>query len=71
MKRQKQPGAQEIVQAFHDIGLADTTIARLVHCSPGTIWRIRQGEESGRNISPRLQNIVRAIQENERLAGLQ
>ena len=61
---------QEIVQAFHDIGLADTVIARLVRCSPGTIWRIRQGEESGRNMLPRLQNLVWAIQENERLAGL-
>lgn len=56
--------AQQIVQQLHEIGLSDAAIARIVCCRAHTIWRIRHGQESGRNIFPRLQRVVQLIQEN-------
>jgi hypothetical protein len=56
---------QQLVRALHDIGLADTTIARLICCSPGTIWRIRHGKESGRNLAPYLENVALLVEANE------
>lgn len=64
-----QPSPQEIVQALHTYGLNDKSIALLVCCSRSTIWHIRIGEQSGRNIAPRLQQVVKVIQENARRAG--
>jgi predicted membrane channel-forming protein YqfA (hemolysin III family) len=56
--------AQEIVQALYEWGLSETAIALLVCCSRSTIWHIRQGQQSGRNILPRLDKLVALIQEN-------
>jgi hypothetical protein len=50
-----------IVNRLHDIGLTDAAIARIVCCGSQTIWRIRHGEESGRNIAPYLRNLAVAV----------
>lgn len=39
-----------VVQRLHDIGLTDAAIARIVCCRADTIWRIRHGQASGRNL---------------------
>jgi hypothetical protein len=54
---QRRQNLQRTVKALRDIGLADTVIARLVCCSPGTIWRVRHGQEPGRNLAPYLENL--------------
>jgi hypothetical protein len=59
-----------MIQALHKLGLTDRALAVLTCCSRSTIWHIRMGHQSGRNIQPRLQCIVQARIHNERLAGL-
>lgn len=55
-----------IVQSLHEIGLSDAAIARIVCCRSDTIWRIRHGEASGRNIAPFLRNLAVAVDACER-----
>jgi hypothetical protein len=69
-QQQVRPSAQQIIQALREWGLSETTIARLLCCSRSTIWHIAHGQQSGRNILPRLDKLVALIQENERLVGL-
>ena len=71
MHQRDTPSPQEIVSALREYGLSDTAIALLVCCSRSIVWHIRVGEQSGRNILPRLQNVVQVIQENARRAGTQ
>lgn len=56
-----------IVWYLHDqIGLSDAAIARIVCCRADTIWRIRHGEASGRNLAPYLRNLALAVDACER-----
>jgi|GEM_PF-6800303 len=55
-----------IVMRLYDIGLSDAAIARIVCCRADTIWRIRHGEASGRNLAPYLRNLAVAVDACER-----
>jgi hypothetical protein len=69
-QQQERPSAQQTVRELIAWGLSETVIARLVFCSRSTIWHVAQGQQSGRNIQPRLIKLVTLIHENARLAGL-
>lgn len=70
MPRVQYPDMQDpaaIVQwLWFDMCLSDEAMARLAHCSRSAIWHIRNGQQSGRNLLPRLQNIVIVIAANAR-----
>ena len=45
---------QQLLTDLWNLGFSDAAIARFIHCRPETIARVREGKESGRNITQRL-----------------
>lgn len=56
--------AQTILRQLSAWGLSDSAIAPILNCRVATINDIRHGKQTGRNITPRLQKMVRLVQEN-------
>ncbi len=58
--------APDIVEwLWSEMGISDEAISHLTASSRSTIWHIRHGQQSGRNLLPRLQNLILAIYANE------
>jgi hypothetical protein len=58
--------APDIVEwLWSDMEISDEAISHLTASSRSAIWHIRHGQQSGRNLLPRLQNLILAIYANE------
>ena len=61
--------AQTLIERLRSFGLSDGAIADIIYSWPETISRIRRGEYSGRNVLPRLRELVSLVDENRREQG--